>query len=89
MQLSVQHEHQHRTDTPSGNFHDSKAALSVIIKQMYSGMPLTHMWHGQDLLSNRVPQALVIPLACLFLSKDLTKTIIISSPLTSSTSIIN
>lgn len=40
-------------------------------------------------LPDRVPQALVIPVACLFLSKDLTKMINIPSPLTSSTSIIN
>jgi hypothetical protein len=88
VQLSVLHGHQHRTDTPSGNFRDSKAALSVIFKQVYSGMPLTHMWHGQDLLPDRVPQALVIPLAC-FQSKVLIKPINIPSPLTSSTSIIN
>ena len=43
MQLSVHHEQQHRTDTPSGNFCDSKAALSVIVKQVYSGMLLTHV----------------------------------------------
>jgi len=38
MQISVQHEHQHHTDTLIGNFRDSKAALSVIVKKVYSGM---------------------------------------------------
>lgn len=38
MQISVQPEHQHRTDTLSGNFRDSKAVLSVMVKQVYSGM---------------------------------------------------